>query len=144
MNFSFLGPILATYQFCLFFSLFWAFFPKKKCKKIKSHFECRRSAQIKKSEENKSGLKCNFLLKSKCATLYLEILAARRISPSHSHFLPQKDHNTLSRLSLFNESIYQASSAWLSSHLWAKLLASGINLRMVEEGGGGGHFNLQG
>ena len=33
----------------------------------------RKGAQIKKIEENKSGLEFNFLLKSKCATLNFEI-----------------------------------------------------------------------
>ena len=72
MKLSLLSPILAKFQFCWFSGLFWAFFPCKKCKK-KSHFCSGRSAQIKKFEENKSGLEFNFLLKSKCPSLNFEI-----------------------------------------------------------------------
>ena len=35
MNLSFFGPILVELKFCGFLGLFWAFFPCKKCKKVK-------------------------------------------------------------------------------------------------------------
>ena len=78
MNLSLLSPILAKFQFCWFSGPFQPFFLVKSAKN-KIAFLQRKNCSNKKIEENKSGLEFNFLLKSKCPSLW--VLGANLTEP---------------------------------------------------------------